>query len=167
MEGVTSSVALTERLEYMTGAKNLSRSVLLELRDDHVIWEHSANALANLCATLLLVTSVEKIVLGGGIMNRRGLIEKVRERTVALLNGYLELPNDMSDLIATSSYGADVGLTGALVLAQSAYYGEIGGTSNAEKIGSESQFLAGFLQGIFTAGAACALLVALTLNRKK
>jgi len=120
VEGIASSVALTERLEAMTGQKNLPRSALVDLDDDHEIWSHAANALANLCVTLLLTLSIEKIVFGGGIMNRLSMIEKIRERTVVLLNGYLVLPEDMSELICRSD-GNNSGLRGAIILAQSAF----------------------------------------------
>jgi hypothetical protein len=55
-------------------------------------------------------------------MKRNGLIEKVRRRTKILLNGYLgELSDeDISEWITLSQYGSDVGLMGALVLAQQA-----------------------------------------------
>lgn len=166
VEGMTSSVALTERLEQMTGGKNLPRNCLVELSDDHEIWDHSANALANLCTTLLLTVSVEKIVLGGGIMNRKGLIEKIRKRTVVLLNGYLELPTDMSELISTSSYGNDVGLTGALILAQCAYQEGENTSSSIKEQGSDSAFLVGFIHGV-AVGSASMLLAAMILGRRK
>jgi fructokinase len=120
VESMTCSVALTERLEQMQNQKNLSRDCLAQLDDDNEIWDHAANALANLCVTLLLTVSIEKIVLGGGIMKRKGLIEKVRKQTVSLMNGYLELPEDMSEIISLSSFGSNVGLVGALVLGQQA-----------------------------------------------
>jgi fructokinase len=118
VEGMTSSVALTERLEQMTQSKQSSRHCLADLSDDHELWDHAANALANLCANLILTTSVEKIVLGGGIMQRKGLIDKIRSRTVILLNGYVELPENLSEFITPSRFGANVGLMGAIVLAQ-------------------------------------------------
>lgn len=145
VEGITSSVALTERLqakimeETIEGTKDsstktitnctLNRDILSTLSDDDKIWDHAANAVANLC-TVLLLFSIERIVIGGGIMKRKGLIEKIRTRTVSLVNGYLELPsngdmidnkNKMSDLITGSTYGNDAGLIGAVVLAQRAY----------------------------------------------
>jgi fructokinase len=163
VEGITSSVALTERLEQITGEKNLPRSRLVELDDNHEVWDHSANALANLCATLLLTTSVEKIVLGGGIMNRKGLIEKIGRKTVVLLNGYLELPKDISGLICKSSYGNDVGLTGALVLAQSAYDESL---ENPKTPGS-SEFGVGFVHGVIAGAGAALAVVAIFSQRKK
>ncbi len=164
VEGISSSVALTERLEQITGQKELSRSALVELKDDHEVWDHAANALANLCVTLLLTTSIEKIVLGGGIMNRHGLIEKIQRQTVTLINGYLELPHDLSGLICKSSYGNDVGLTGALVLAQSAYEESCpGGTSKSK---DSSAFTAGLLHGIIV-GIGAALAGSLIISSRK
>jgi fructokinase len=119
VEGLASSVALTERLEQLQG-KPLSRSVLSTLSDDHEVWKHAANAVANLCVTLLLTVSVEKIVLGGGIMQRKGLLEQIQAQTRHLLNRYLSLPDDLSTLITTSEHGEDAGQNGAIVLAERA-----------------------------------------------
>ena len=123
VESMTSSVALTERLEQIQRQANMDRGCLADLDDDdHEIWDHASNALANLCVTLALVTSIEKIVLGGGIMKRNGLIEKVRRQTRVLLNGYLgDLSDqDLTEWITSSTYGSDAGLMGAFVLAQQA-----------------------------------------------
>ena len=46
--------------------------------------------MAQLCATLLLITSVERLVLGGGILNRACLYDKVRQQLVPILNGYIQ-----------------------------------------------------------------------------
>ena len=121
VEGIASSVALTERYEFMLKSKEkLDRSILSALPDDHELWDHAANALANLCVTLLLTTSIEKVCLGGGVCKRKGLLDKVRKQTVHLLNGYLELPDDMSTLIDAPLYGDEAGLMGAIVLAERA-----------------------------------------------
>ena len=157
VEGLASSVALTERLEKILGEKDLPRSRLADLEDDHEVWNHAANALANLCVTLILTTSVERIVLGGGIMNRRGLIEKIRKQTVVLLNGYLDLPSDMSELIATSPYGSHIGLIGAMVLAQRAHEAANENPSKSEKP-SFSNFNVGLIHGAVVGFAAAYLL---------
>jgi predicted NBD/HSP70 family sugar kinase len=147
VEGLASSVALTERLEKLMNKKDLPRSCLADLEDDHEVWDHCANAIANLCATLVLTTSMEKIVIGGGIMKRNGLIEKIQQRTVVLLNGYLELPENMSELITLSmTYGSDIGLVGAMVLAQQAH--EDKDAAPAEKTSSISPFNVGVIYGI-------------------
>ena len=94
---------------------------MASLPDDHEIWPHAANALANLCVTLLLTTSVERIVLGGGLLRRNSLLPRIQQRTMELMNGYVSLPplHRMSEeLITTSQYGDDIGLIGAMVLGQ-------------------------------------------------
>lgn len=142
VESMTSSVALTERLEILqrqanapatTAKLNMNRDCLADLDDENVLWDHAANALANLCVTLALVTSVEKIVLGGGIMKRNGLIEKIRRQTRILLNGYLgEISDsDLSEWVTSSRYGSDAGIIGALILAQQAI------TENEEETANE------------------------------
>ena len=102
------------------------------------LWDHAANAIASLCTTLLLILSVERIVLGGGVMRRPCLLDKIRTRTAEQLNGYLPLrgtPNNnnnsttirddevpaLQSIITTSPHGDDAGLVGAIVLAQRAW----------------------------------------------
>jgi len=143
VEGMASSVALTERwaLTQSLESKGHSaeqRNILVDLSDDDSIWDHAANALASLCVTLILLNSVEKIVLGGGVMKRSVLFDKIRSRTRILLNGYLDLPQVTTDeglknLIVPSiwssllkSHGVTAGLVGALTLAQKAYEKSIG-----------------------------------------
>lgn len=150
MEGISSSVALTERLELITNKQNLSRTSLVDLDDDHEVWNHAANALANLATTLILTTSVEKIVFGGGVMNRKVLLGKIRERTIQLLNGYLDLP-DLSTLITESCYGSDVGLISAILLAQQAHSSSISEAALIKIEKSEAKiatYRAGLLHGI-------------------
>jgi fructokinase len=130
VEGTASSVALTERLTLVSqltessAFQSTSREGLKDLSDDDPIWDHAANALANLCVTLSLVTSVEKIVFGGGIMNREVLYDKIRSRTKELLNGYLDLPQVTTEEGLKEYIGPSIwkeqgaGLVGALVLAQ-------------------------------------------------
>ena len=167
VEGMACSVALTERLQQLTGKKNLPRSCLADLKDDHEIWDHAANALANLCTTLILTTSVEKIVIGGGIMNRNGLVEKIQNRTRVLINNYLQLPKDMSKLITKSVYGSDVGLTGALVLAQRAYELDQGDDDTPKKSSSSSPFVVGMWHGIPVGLVLGAVLTTWIITRSK
>jgi len=168
VEGIASSVALTERLQQQLekdgdSSKELSRSVLSTLSDNHEVWDHAANAIANLCVTLILTTSIERIVLGGGVLKRSGLIEKVRTQTLQLINGYVELPKDLSTFITLSQHGDDAGFMGAATLAQSAYQEsqlqkDEQQTSAADKKSSSStaEFYAGVVHGIIV-GALVAL----------
>ena len=128
VEGTASSVALTERLGSSSSSEE--RDALKNLSDEHPLWDHASNALANLCCTLVLMTSVEKIIFGGGVMNRTILFEKMRSRTNELLNGYLDLEqlttvdglnNYIGPSVWKESEGYGAGLVGALTLAQIAY----------------------------------------------
>jgi fructokinase len=169
VEGLASSVALTERLELLQGRTDLSRTVLAGLDDDHVIWDHAANALANLCVTLLLTVSVEKIVLGGGILQRGGLMQKVRARTVQLLNGYLELPEDMSELIAESHWAEDAGLNGAICLARTALLEspEKRIKADKEKAMKRTAFNWGMIHGVLAGNILTALAIKLFAARRR
>mmetsp|Transcript_19294 Transcript_19294/g.28543 ORF Transcript_19294/g.28543 Transcript_19294/m.28543 type:complete len:403 (+) Transcript_19294:15-1223(+) len=155
VEGIASSVALTERLEWTqrsNGNENNNhtndRSILRTLPDDHEVWDHAANALANLCVTLLLTTSMERIVLGGGIMQRSGLLEKIQSQTRFLLNGYLELPAQMSELIGIPHYGNAVGLMGAILLAKSAHETKSSSSSSEFLVREKKRSLPGFGEGM-------------------
>jgi fructokinase len=128
VEGTASSVALSERMLQLSSLIESpamsDREGLKDLSDDDVIWDHAANALSNLCVTLALVTSVEKIVFGGGIMNRECLFDKIRYQTKDLLNGYLDLEQFTTEKGLQGYIGPSVwkeegaGLVGALVLAK-------------------------------------------------
>jgi fructokinase len=115
-----------------------TREILSTLPDGHPIWLHASNAIANLCVSLLLLTSCQKIVLGGGIMKREILYPMVRSRVWSLLNGYLDSVEELSeerrldDVIVRSSWEeVGSGLVGAFALAMDVHEkgeGEEGGT---------------------------------------
>lgn len=75
-------------------ANDLSKTVedLPALPDDHPIFDTVAEALAHLCVNVCLLVSPEKIILGGGVMNRTILYEKIRKRFKVLLNDYISSP---------------------------------------------------------------------------
>jgi len=110
VESLASAVAITERL----GIED--RSKVKDLSDDNFVWDHVANALANLCASLVLLTSVERIVISGGVMKREVLMEKIRRRTGEILNGYV--PSFEEGIICGSKFGNEAGIIGALNLAK-------------------------------------------------
>lgn len=99
----------------------VSQSDLALVPDSDPRWEHVAYYLACLCVDLALVTSVERIVLGGGVMARGCLYPKVRAHFVAILNGYLHLdqlqPDQIDRYIVPPAHGSDAGLIGALTIA--------------------------------------------------
>ncbi|MFT7559756.1 MAG: fructokinase [Flavobacteriales bacterium] len=89
------------------------------LNDEHRAWDVEAQMLGLFCHSLLLSFSPQKIILGGGVMYKPGLIEKVIECTKQSLGGYLTLPTDVTlgDIICRPGLGQYSGLLGALALA--------------------------------------------------
>merc|ERR1719343_639978 len=71
--------------------------------------------------------SVERIVLGGGVMQRASLFPKVRRATRDILDGYIKHPKILEDgengidtYIVPSARRNDAGIYGALALAADA-----------------------------------------------
>jgi fructokinase len=67
---------------------------------------------------LFASVAVAEIVIGGGVANTPGLVERVAERTSALDAGYL--PGGTRNQIIRPRLGGDAGIIGALMLAQAA-----------------------------------------------
>lgn len=88
------------------------------LPDDHQAWDIEAKVLARLCHNLLVSFSPQKIIFGGGVMAKPGLIEKVIQETEQSMAGYMSLPSgiNFSDLISAPGLGQRSGLLGALAL---------------------------------------------------
>ena len=110
LEGLASGPAIAARAGH-SGA---------ELSDDDSVWPFVIDALGQGCATLLLTLSSERIVLGGGVINRRPwLVEAIAIRAAEHLDGYLPFVTDRAPLVA-AALGDDAGPTGALILAEGA-----------------------------------------------
>lgn len=74
------------------------------LPPDHPVWEQVAFYLGQLCVTLSLIAAPQRIVLGGGLMEVDGLLDRIRREFVNLLGGYhpgAELPRE--DMIVPAS----------------------------------------------------------------
>ena len=67
----------------------------------------------------ILILSPEKIVLGGGVMNRKELFPMIRADVESLLGGYLHTYQleHIDDYIIPSSLGGDQGVMGCMKLA--------------------------------------------------
>ena len=89
-----------------------------DLRDDDPVWDLVARYLGLGLATITLVLSPERIVIGGGVMRRAGLLARVRRALVGALAGYV--PRDViatDEFLVAPALGADAGLEGAFLLA--------------------------------------------------
>jgi fructokinase len=95
-----------------------------ELPDDHPAWALEAHYLALALANFVCTLSPRRIILGGGVMDRRVLFPLVRARLRALLNDYVQAPEilrEMDGYVVPPGLGARTGVLGALALARETY----------------------------------------------
>jgi fructokinase len=95
-----------------------------ELPDDHSAWELEAEYVAAGIFAIVLVASPQRIVAGGGVMERPGLLAAVGARLVALNAGYLETPmmgDDVGRYVVAPALGDRAGVLGAIALAQAGH----------------------------------------------
>jgi fructokinase len=118
-------------IEGMAGAAAIAKrcgcemSQLAQIPDDHPAWEAAAHYIAGMCATLVMVASPQRIVLGGGVLQRKTLVAKIRESLRAQLGGYVrhdfvERQVGLRQFLVASRHGNDAGIMGALALADRA-----------------------------------------------
>ncbi|HNX62366.1 MAG TPA: ROK family protein [Candidatus Limiplasma sp.] len=94
-----------------------------DLPDDHPVFSIEADYLAQMCMNLILTVSPRKIILGGGVMQRKALYSMVRARTLELLNGYVHVSavlEHMEELIVPPELFPVSGLIGAFLLGRDA-----------------------------------------------
>ena len=81
--------------------------------EDESPWALEARYLALGLLAVTAAVSPQRIVLGGGVLNRPGLLELVQRQLDQLVNGYVAVPE-----IVPPALGARSGLLGALALVQ-------------------------------------------------
>jgi len=92
-----------------------------ELAPDHPAWALEAEYLALGILNLALVTSAERIVVGGGVLKAPGVLGMIRGRIPELLAGYLEAPElgpEIDRYVVPPELGDRAGVLGAIALAQ-------------------------------------------------
>ena len=115
-------------IEGMAGAAAIARrcgcdmSQLAQIPDDHPAWDAAAHYVAGMCATLVMVASPQRIVLGGGVLQRKTLVAKIRESLRLQLGGYVrhdfvEKTSGLKQFLVASRHGNEAGIVGALALA--------------------------------------------------
>ena len=113
LEGMASGPAIEKR--WGVSAK--------ELPDTHPAWELEADYLAQLCASAMLSFSPEKIIMGGGVMQKKFLFPMIREKTLSLLHGYIThsvIDGGLEDYIVEPGLDTNSGILGAYLLAKQA-----------------------------------------------
>ncbi len=93
-----------------------------KLPNDHQAWELEAQYLAYAITNLILSFSPERIILGGGIMHHLGLVEKIKQGTTKLINGYENLTEkEINQMIVEPLLGNRAGVCGAIGFAMQVY----------------------------------------------
>lgn len=85
------------------------------LPKDHVGWEMEAFYLAQACLNLYLAGRLEKILIGGGLMQAEGLLETTQNAFDRLMGDYL--PVQGRQVIASPGLGEHAGILGGAVVA--------------------------------------------------
>ena len=114
LEGLASGPAIEKRW----GKKGY------ELPPEHEAWQLEAAYLAQMCMNAICAFSPEKIILGGGVMQQKQLFPLIRQKTLKLLNSYVqarEILESIETYIVEPGLGTRSGATGALLLARQAY----------------------------------------------
>lgn len=113
LEGLASGPAIEKR--WGTKAQYLP--------PDHEAWNLETSYLAQMCMNAVCVLSPEKIILGGGVMQQKHLFPLIREKTIRLLNGYIQadaILDQIDTYIVEPGLGTKSGAIGALLLAREA-----------------------------------------------
>ena len=97
---------------------------LNSFRDDHPVWNQVGYYLGQCCANLILLMSLEKIIIGGGVMNRELLYSLIRKHCAESLNGYIDHPflktaHGLETVIVKPSIEKDFGIIAAAVVGSS------------------------------------------------
>ncbi len=87
------------------------------LPPDHPAWELEARYLALGCLQITAAWSPDVILLGGGVSQGKGLIERVRDELLLLTGGYWDLPR-MDEYLRYPALNQQAGIIGALELAR-------------------------------------------------
>lgn len=88
-----------------------------ELPPDHPAWELEAQYLAIACIQLTATWSPDLILLGGGVPQKEGLLDKVRQKLQDLAGGYWDLP-PLDQYVQLPALGQQAGIIGALTQAR-------------------------------------------------
>jgi fructokinase len=92
-----------------------------ELPDEHAAWPLEAEYIALGILSIVLVASPQRVIVGGGVMDRRCLLPMARSALRALVGGYLDTPmlgDDIDSYVVSPMLGDEAGVLGAIALAE-------------------------------------------------
>jgi fructokinase len=92
------------------------------LDDDHPAWELEAEYLALGILSIVLIAAPQRVIAGGGVMQRRCLLPRIRTRLPELLAEYPPGPRIAADAdyLVAPALGDEAGVLGALALVAAA-----------------------------------------------
>ncbi|MCR5330643.1 MAG: ROK family protein [Lachnospiraceae bacterium] len=92
------------------------------IKSDDPVWTFESYYLAQAIVNYILILSPEKIVMGGGVMNRTELLPMIRKDVVKLLNGYIHSPKieNIDEYITASALNGNQAVMGCMKLAYDA-----------------------------------------------
>ena len=111
-EGLASGPAIKDR--WGISAEDLS--------EDHPAWEMEADYIAQAMSAFICSFSPKRIILGGGVMQKKFLYPMIRNKTQQYLNGYVQsemVTSRMDEYIVPPGLGNQAGMLGAIALAAS------------------------------------------------
>ncbi len=91
------------------------------LPEEHPAWELEAEYIASALVGVICLLSPQRIILGGGVMERHRLFSLIRQEVKKLLNNYIASPifvGSLDEYIVPPALGRRSGVLGALALAQ-------------------------------------------------
>ncbi|MCG8423491.1 MAG: ROK family protein [Proteobacteria bacterium] len=94
-----------------------------DLPDDHPAWTIEAHYLAMGVVNLICALSPQRVVMGGGVMDKKHLFPMIRGNVLDLLAGYVQAPAILRDIdryIVAPGLGNQAGVLGAIALAERA-----------------------------------------------
>ncbi len=91
------------------------------LPDDHPAWDLEAEYIAFALANVIFMFSPQRIVLGGGVMERQQLFPLIRHKVRDILNGYISSPifsGSLDTFIVPPGLGRRSAILGAMAMAK-------------------------------------------------
>lgn len=113
LEGLASGPAIEARWGMAAG----------DLPDNHEAWILEAHYLALGLVSWICTLSSQRIIIGGGVMQKPHLFSMIRRELSSLLNGYIKaeaLTDSFDEFVVPPKLGSLSGVLGALVLAERA-----------------------------------------------
>ena len=86
-----------------------------QVPNDHPAWDVEAYYLAQACTNIYLLTRLERIIIGGGLLQAKHLYAKIQKQFDLLMGDYL--PVKGADLITAPKLGEHAGVLGGAVTA--------------------------------------------------